>query len=285
MANKQITMYTIPNTNTNTNTNTGNYCNNCGTFGHGFNTCKFPITSIGIIAFRYNISGSLEYLLICRKHTIGYIEFMRGKYTLNNRIYIRNIISEMTINEKNMLLKHEFDVLWNQLWGDCIINQFRSEEKSAHDKFDSLKLGIMCSTKSFNLKTIIEESDTNWEEPEWGFPKGRHNNLEKDLNCGLREFSEETGYQTHIVQVIQNILPYEEIFTGSNYKSYKHKYYIGYINRLQEPSKQFQETEISKIEWCTYEKAVELIRPYNLEKLDVLHKVNTLLNKYNIYEQ
>ena len=153
-------------------------------------------------------------------------------------------------------------------------NQFRNEEKNARDKFDALKLGL---SHSFSLKIIINELTTNWTEPEWGFPKGRHNNLEKDLTCGLREFEEETGYPSSAVQVIQNLMPYEEIFTGSNYKSYKHKYYIGQIDALQGAHRRYQETEISKIAWCTYEEAVARIRPYNLEKLSVLEKVNKLL--------
>lgn len=271
------------------------HCNNCGITGHTFNNCKFPITSVGIIAFRYNTQKQLEYLLIRRKDTIGYIEFMRGKYTLNNKLYLLNIISEMTRSEKTKLLTEDFDTLWVGLWGDCICNQFRSEEKNARDKFEALKLGITInatanantttSTNSlhYNLQTLIAESQTDWSEPEWGFPKGRHNNLEKDLACGLREFEEETGYPTHNIKIIQNILPYEEIFTGSNYKSYKHKYYLGYINLTQEPCKPYQDTEISKIAWCTYDDATKLIRPYNLEKLAMLEKINTVLGKYNVY--
>jgi hypothetical protein len=65
------------------------YCNNCGIAGHTFNNCKFPITSVGIIAYRYNLRGEREYLLIRRKDTIGYIEFMRGKYSLNKNAYTR----------------------------------------------------------------------------------------------------------------------------------------------------------------------------------------------------
>lgn len=271
------------------------HCNNCGITGHTFNNCKFPITSVGIIAFRYNTQKQLEYLLIRRKDTIGYIEFMRGKYSLNNKLYLLNIISEMTRTEKTKLLTEDFDTLWVGLWGDCICNQFRSEEKNARDKFEALKLGITInatatanatmSTNSlhYNLQTLITESQMDWSEPEWGFPKGRHNNLEKDLACGLREFEEETGYPTHNIKIIQNILPYEEIFTGSNYKSYKHKYYLGYINLTQEPSKPYQDTEISKIAWCTYDDATKLIRPYNLEKLAMLEKINTVLGKYNVY--
>jgi 8-oxo-dGTP pyrophosphatase MutT (NUDIX family) len=256
-----------------------NYCNNCGTSGHTFNSCKFPITSVGLIAFRYNIEHKLEYLLICRKDTIGYIEFMRGKYAINNKLYIKNILSEMTLSEREKILLNDFDTLWYQLWGDFVGNQFRSEEKTAREKFDALKMGL----HNYSLNTLMEEVETTWLDPEWGFPKGRHNNMEKDLNCGLREFEEETGYPTHCVKIIQNLVPYEEIFTGSNYKSYKHKYYVGQIELDQIPSKQYQLTEISKTEWCTYEKALELIRPYNLEKLEVLRKVNRLLQCYNIF--
>ena len=256
-----------------------NYCNNCGSSGHTFNSCKFPITSVGLIAFRYNLEHKLEYLLICRKDTIGYIEFMRGKYAINNKLYIKNILSEMTLVEREKLLMNDFDTLWYQLWGDFVGNQFRSEEKNARDKFDALKLGL----HNYSLKSLMEEVETKWLEPEWGFPKGRHNNMEKDLNCGLREFEEETGYPTHCVKVIQNLMPYEEIFTGSNYKSYKHKYYVGQIDLEQKPSKQFQMNEISKTEWCTYELALELIRPYNLEKLEVLRKVNKLLHSYSTF--
>ena len=295
------------------------YCNNCGIAGHTFNNCKFPITSVGIIAYRYNLQREIEYLLIRRKDTIGYIEFMRGKYTLNNKLYVLNLLSEMTVIEKERILKYDFDRLWFGLWGDCVSNQFRSEEKNARDKFESLKLCVTSAsasatgatgasastvpstgtctvpgpcpsigasatgTGSYNLQSLIQESGTSWVEPEWGFPKGRHNNLEKDLSCGLREFEEETGYPAHSVKVIQNLLPFEEIFTGSNYKSYKHKYYVGHINLSQEPYKAYQTTEISKIAWCTYAQAKQLIRPYNLEKLAVLEKIHKVLGMYNTH--
>ena len=53
---------------------------------------------------------------------------------------------------------------------------------------------------------------------------------EKDLTCAIREFEEETGYKNADFNIVYNILPYEEIFTGSNFKSYKHKYFICKFN-------------------------------------------------------
>ena len=74
-----------------------------------------------------------------------------------------------------------------------------------------------------------------WGEPEWGFPKGRRNYHEKDISCALREFEEETGYKRTDLSIMQNIQPVEEIFTGSNYKSYKHKYFIAYMSESSTP--------------------------------------------------
>ena len=84
------------------------FCNNCGKQGHMFHRCKKPITSIGIIIFRI-INGERQYLTICRRNSLGYVDFMRGKYPLSNKIYLKNIIYEMTNDEKQSLLKNEFD--------------------------------------------------------------------------------------------------------------------------------------------------------------------------------
>tara|TARA_Y100000768_G_scaffold376101_1_gene347753 strand:- start:2446 stop:3252 length:807 start_codon:yes stop_codon:yes gene_type:complete len=260
-----------------------NYCNNCGKVGHVFHQCKSPIISIGILVFRINDKGNREYLMICRKDTLGYVDFMRGKYPLYNKLHLLNIINEMTNNEKNNILNKNFDELWAELWGENVGIQYRSEEKVSRDKLESLKLGITSGGKEYTLKSLIEESTTSWENAEWGIPKGRRNYQERDLQCGLREFEEETGYLKMNVQIIQNLEPIEEIFTGSNYKSYKHKYFIGCIDYNISPTQQFQYTEVSKVEWKTYEEALECIRPYNLEKKDVLMRVNTILEKYRLY--
>ncbi len=71
--------------NTSSNGNSNPYCNNCGKCGHILNDCKNPITSIGIISFKYNnLTNSMEYLLIQRNNSFGFVEFIRGKYPLYN---------------------------------------------------------------------------------------------------------------------------------------------------------------------------------------------------------
>jgi 8-oxo-dGTP pyrophosphatase MutT (NUDIX family) len=266
--------------------NFDNYCNNCGKYGHVFHQCKLPITSIGVIAYK-KIENVIYYLLIRRKHSLGFIDFMRGKYPLYDKNYLNNIINEMTSDEKQLLLTKEFDYLWEYIWGKNTNMQYRVEEKNSKNKFNSLQLGINLNNRiEYNLKSLIEDSLTNWEETEWGFPKGRRNYLEKDLQCALREFEEETGYNKNDLNILLNIQPYEEIFTGSNYKSYKHKYYIGEINsdtHIKNVSfDEIQNYEVSKIGWYTYEESCNLIRPYNLERLSILEKVNKVLTTYKI---
>ena len=258
-----------------------NFCNNCGKHGHLFHQCKNPITSIGIIVF--NNSDDINYLMIRRKDSLGYVDFMRGKYPLFNKRYLLNIISEMTNEEKNKLLTMEFDILWEELWGEYIGVQYRGEEKISREKFNSLKIGITLPHDEYNLESLINMCNESWEEPEWGFAKGRRNYQEKDLNCALREFEEETGCSKNLLKLIQNILPIEELFTGSNYKSYKHKYYIACMNKDNIPLIKFQKSEVSKVEWLPFKKCLEIIRPYNLERIDILKRVNHILTNYKFY--
>ena len=257
-----------------------NFCNNCGKHGHLFHQCKNPITSIGIIVF--NNKKDLKYLMIRRKDSLGYVDFMRGKYPLFNKRYLLNIINEMTLSEKNNLLEKDFDELWKELWGDHIGIQYRGEEKTSREKFNSLRAGITLKTQNYNLKSLINESESNWDEPEWGFPKGRRNFQEKDLCCALREFEEETGCSKNAIKIIYNLLPFEELFTGSNYKSYKHKYFLAYMED-SECLNNFQKTEVSKIEWKTYNECINYIRPYNLEKVDLIERVDNILNSYSFF--
>jgi 8-oxo-dGTP pyrophosphatase MutT (NUDIX family) len=224
--------------------------------------------------------------MIRRKDTLGFIDFMRGKYSTTNKDYLMNMIKQMTIQEKNKLINKTFDELWSEIWGCTIISsQYKSEENASKIKFNQLRNGINYKNKCFSLNSLIEESNlyTRWNEPEWGFPKGRRNFNEVDLQCALREFNEETGISLDKIKLVDNIFPFEEIFTGSNYKSYKHKYYIAYMN--YKDSKQidnYELSEVSKMEWKTYDNSIESMRKYNLEKQNMLTKIHNMLLKYKL---
>jgi len=259
-----------------------NTCNNCGKQGHSFHQCKLPITSYGIIVFRSSIEG-LQFLMIRRKDSFGYIDFIRGKYSPYNIYQLQSMIDEMSLSEKQRILTEPFDELWKKMWGETTNSQYKSEEASSSKKFDLIKEGININDTILNLKEIINRSNTEWYETEWEFPKGRRNYKEKDLDCALREFEEETGIHKSKITVIENVLPFEEIFIGSNHKSYKHKYFLAYMNDTCEYLHNFQITEVSKIEWKPIDQCLESIRPYNLEKKQLITNINKVLQEYRLY--
>jgi 8-oxo-dGTP pyrophosphatase MutT (NUDIX family) len=257
------------------------FCNNCGNKGHNFHNCKFPITSIGVIVYRYNNEiKDFEYLMIRRRNTLGFVDFIRGKYNIYNKGYLKNIINEMTNKEKELLKEKDFEGLWNYIWDNTITLKYKNEEKISKDKYTILKQGINTTKEFYNLESLIEESTTKWNEEEWGFPKGRRNFQEKDIYTALREFNEETGIDTSEIKIIKNIIPYEEIFTGSNYKSYKHKYYIAKIINNDISLDKYQKSEVGKIEWKSFHNSIKSIRPYNKEKMVLLDKIHKTLKYY-----
>lgn len=265
-----------------------NICNNCGKQGHMFHQCKLPITSYGIILFRTSAEYGTQYLMIRRKNSFGYIDFIRGKYVQNNLEHLQIIFNEMSIEEKEQIRKNDFETLWKLMWGvqdSGHQNQFRGEEQASQKKFEALKNGLPIGVNEelITLENIIDNSTTKWSETEWEFPKGRRNFHEKDLDCALREFEEETGLSKKDIRIIENLLPFEEMFLGSNHKSYKHKYFLGYTENNNENLNNYQQTEVSKIEWKTLEECLESIRPNNLEKKQLIININKVLQEYRLY--
>lgn len=263
-----------------------NNCNNCGKNGHQFHQCKLPITSYGIIVFRKTSNG-FQYLMIRRKDSFGYIDFLRGKYSQTNKEHLLSMFNEMSVTERQNILNFDFETLWKRLWSidntSLIGNQYKYEEISSKKKFDILKEGIVVNNEFISLQVIVDNTTTSWTETEWEFPKGRRNYHEKEIECALREFEEETGILKNEINIIENMLPIEEIFLGSNHKPYKHKYFLGYTECQKHSLQNFQQAEVSKIEWKTIDECLLSIRPYHLEKKKLIININQVLEEYKIY--
>lgn len=272
-----------------------NICNNCGKHGHLFYQCKLPITSYGIILFRYDNKleneknknhtndSKIQFLMIRRKDTFGYIDLIRGKYSPYNNEHVQSIIDEMSLPEKNRILNEPFENLWKMMWGDSSNHQHKNEENASSKKFEIIKNGILVNDEKITFQNLVENSITSWDETEWEFPKGRRDYDEKDLDCALREFEEETGIEKTKIQLIENIMPFEETFIGSNHKSYKHKYFLAYLDHNEDLLMNYQKTEVSKMEWKTLDECLECIRPYHLEKKELIKKIYKVLQEYRFY--
>ena len=264
------------------------FCGNCGKLGHTYRKCHFPITSCGVILYKKNdlydeknkLDNKYKFLLVQRKDTLGFIELLRGKYRLNDNMYITKLLEMMTICEIDKLKKLSFDELWKILWFKRNISHYKNEYEESKKKFEKLK-----EREDNSLEQLIDKANIVYIEKDWGFPKGRRNLRESDYDCALREFEEETGYNRDEYYILKNIAPIDEIFIGSNGIKYKHVYYIGVskrdINLKIDPNNIHQCTEISKVSWFQILESIQKIRPYNEEKKKVLRKVNKLLKNNN----
>ena len=62
------------------------------------------------------VSESILFLLISRKHSLGFVEFIRGRYDVNDDESIRHLFIQMTENEIREIFTVNFDMLWNSMW-------------------------------------------------------------------------------------------------------------------------------------------------------------------------
>lgn len=243
-------------------------CSNCGRPGHFYRECREPITSLGIIAFRRPLEGGEpEWLLIRRRVSIGFIEIMRGKYELRDEETIQALVDQATLDERQQLLNRPFADLWRDLWNGAASRRYHNEYEQARAKFEVLKARNL-------LRVAVSDSTTSWNEPEWGFPKGRRSSTETELACALRETYEEAGVRREQLTVLEPSRPLLEEYRGSNGISYRHRYWLAQapadlVVRM-DPTNIDQIREISDVRWCSMEDALALIRPYNVEKRAVL---------------
>lgn len=246
-------------------------CSNCGRPGHFFRECREPITSLGIIAYRRPAgSDTVQWLLIRRRDSLGFIEIMRGKYELRDETGIQSLIDQTTIVERDKLLTRPFPELWRELWNGPASRRYHQEYEQAKAKFDVLRSGIGGRR---SLASYCEASSTTWTDPEWGFPKGRRSSGETEVACALRETWEEAGIPSTSLRIISE-KPLVEEFKGSNGVCYRHRYWLaeapGDLEVGVDPANPDQRREVGAVRWCAYNDALALIRPYNAEKKVVL---------------
>ncbi len=283
-----------------------NNCLNCGKTGHMLKECKDPTISYGIICFNispeinirnkhienyfynkyidimeYNYSNldniplipeyynMIKFLLVRRKHSMNYVQFIRGKYNideLKEKIGL-NPFELMSYDEIVKIQTISFDVLWDDLWKETAKNKiYMKEYKISKHKFEELQ--------NNNFYNLITESTVHYMEPEWGFPKGRRNMYEQNLVCALREFTEETHIDTTTLHVMERLDSIMEEYIGTDSKNYRHIYYMANSeNEIDVSCDNVQLNEIGDIGWFTIPEVMEKIRPYNVEKIKMIHMV------------
>lgn len=222
-----------------------------------------PIVSCGVICFN-TLGDERKSLLIRRKDSLGFVEFVRGKYKPTDPHYIRELVDSMTYTERKRILDNEFQFLWRNMWISKSYRRHRPEYQKSLSRFESIKDSIR--------EYIKNNPEKGWEEPEWGFPKGRPNRGESDIDCARREFREETGISEDDLRILPK--EYKEVYTGTNGIVYENRYFIGICNQMDvymDPSNRLQKKEVSDIRWFLIKNVSKIIR-------------NTYPSRKNIYD-
>ncbi len=180
--------------------------------------CNEPLTSVGIICIKlnkeiynkfrnnlqsvsyYNLNDLImenidkfneyndmvSFLLVNRRHSLNYIDFIRGKYNINDTNGIYNIFSFMSSNEIEMIKNNEFNYLWGELWlKNAYKKKYLEEMKMASIKFLDID-----DNNEFKYEFLgIFDNSTNiwmwaWLVPE--FMYNETNIVRKLLNYGLK---------------------------------------------------------------------------------------------------
>ena len=227
---------------------------------------EFNYMNLNNISMIPEYYDKIRFLMIRRKQSLNYIEFIRGKYDINNNII--SIFELMSIPELEKIKSCSFDSLWNCLWNETAKSKmYMKEYNMAKEKFETLKKN--------NFYNLLDDMTVfRYTEPEWGFPKGRRNINENNLDCAIREFSEETHINMNNLMILERLNPLEEDFIGTNMKLYKHTYYLANcFNEINVSAEDVQLNEIGDIGWYTIPEVIEKMRPYHDKRIKMIHMI------------
>lgn len=296
-------------------------CTNCGSKTHVYKQCHEPIASWGVILVTYGdlikpvhdkvvdlcesdmsetqsrvliesntdrriVSSayhSIKFLMISRKHSVGKVEFMRGRYRpekIDQTIYLFKQMKQVEIDEIKYYLSlddgHEY--MWRDFWGSKADSPYLANDKRvSKTNYEMLKTkGV--DGPELDLHYIVSTVKAEYDTEEWGFPKGRKNRSESELDCAIREFKEESGYTDDDFKLIHEIKPLVEIFNGTNGITYKHVYYVAELISDKDPRNgitESQRDEIGNIQFMDFPSAIEYIRDYHIPRKALVGKLFT----------
>ena len=256
------------------------YCNNCGLRGHVFRDCLDPVVSCGIMLVRGSANLPMDptqcsILMIRRKDSMSFTEFLRGKYSTHPPEYLGVLLSNMTQPEQQMIRTQQFDTLWTRLWGYGVEHHY-NEYPQARQQFDML-----------DIETLLDTYPSIYTEPEWGFPKGRRVRCETDIECATREFFEETNIPRDSYAMLKGVVV-SETFRGTNGVMYKHIYHVAIVTdptkiQLDQKFTTMQRREISAISWKTLDECSQLSRPHYVDRARILSELKDILSTFETH--
>lgn len=209
--------------------------------------------SFGVACIKISDNAPMRILLVRKRYTYAFAEFVAGKYHSGNDEKIITLLSGMTVEEKIDILSRNFHQLWYRVW--------LSRRPKKHTTFLICKNkfeNAFCMDDGARIRRLINRSAHS--KPIWEIPKGRKKNKsESDITCAVREFAEETNIQKKSYRISDNAVRYA--FTDAGVR-YINTYYVAITRNDVIAQIRFsndeQIGEVSDIGWFTYSEALAL---------------------------
>lgn len=182
------------------------------------------ISSYGVACVRKNSdTGCYEILMIKKRYTYLFIEFVRGMYDPYKDYDLEYMFDGMTITEKSMIQTRNFNTLWNYCNGN---EPTKSGERTIYTRSSRKFATLLDREKGAALSRLLSNSKNAT--LLWEIPKGRPNKKETALHSAVREFEEETGLkETYRILFDEGTIEYSFVDGGVKYK---YIYYLAVLS-------------------------------------------------------
>ena len=182
-----------------------------------------PVISYGIIEFTIckDAEGNQNayYHLFRRRNTVEYEILIRG-FAQKNQLY--NLISLLSLDERERILNHSWEELWDDLWVDHNYPSYISLKAQSQRKFPEIKELVKLLDDTLECKIPTRP---------YIFPKGKAEKGETGWQTALREGNEETKHAYRNGSLEFNS-PLVQHYIGSDNSPYTDYYYIWRSDRL-----------------------------------------------------
>ena len=155
--------------------------------------------SVGAIVCR-RVGGVPQIFMVKSRVQLAYREFLYGRYKYRDPQTVLNLLNDMTVSEKVLIMNRDFSRMWHHVWLSIptastpgTLYQFYSICKTRFERYTQDGGRRLCEL----IKQSRSAGDTYW-----SFPRGRPEGEEKDLDCARRELYEEGNIPSSAVRVV-----------------------------------------------------------------------------------
>lgn len=226
-----------------------------------------------LLSFHQELEQYVKFVMVSRRVSLGFSQFARGMYQPTDPSSIKSLFRQMYPKEQEIIATRDYHKIiahYDNIAGSVNHRYLVRKFHIPYLKFRALVENGSQYDLDYYLSIVPD-----YQCDEWGFPKGRmQRNREHPLDCAVREFCEETGREPSQINILHNISPLEENMIGTNGQPYRHIYYLSIsVVSPRETKYDPDPLEIGRVRSAGYYEAIQMIRPYHLEKKQVMRHV------------